>query len=68
MAGQKSPGPDGLPAETYRRYGKVLLPELLGILNRSATEGKLPTSMMDSTIVVIHKKGREHPHIDPSSY
>lgn len=59
MAGQKAPGPDGLPAETYRRYKKVLLPELLGVLNWSAMEGELPTSIMESTIVVIHKEGKD---------
>lgn len=66
MAGQKSPGPDGLPTAAYKCYGQVLLPELLGVLNLSAVEGELPSSMMDSTIVMIHKEG-----IDPfntSSY
>lgn len=29
MENQKSPGPDGLPIEIYKRYGKILLPELL---------------------------------------
>lgn len=57
---------DGLPAETYRRYGKVLLPELLGVLNWAAVEGELPASMMESTIVVIHKKGKDP--LNPSSY
>lgn len=32
MATHKSPGPDGLPIETYKRYGEVLIPELLKVL------------------------------------
>lgn len=32
MPNQKSPGPDGLPVEIYKRYGEVLLPELLKTL------------------------------------
>lgn len=42
MASQKTPGPDGLPVEIYRQYGKVLLPELLRVLNVSMIEGALP--------------------------
>ena len=33
LSNQKSPGPDGLPAEFYKQYGEVLLPELLKTLN-----------------------------------
>lgn len=62
MAGQKSPGPDGLPTEKYRHYRKVLLPDL----NCSATGGELPSSMMESTIVVIYKEGKNPPNT--SSY
>lgn len=66
MAGQKSPGPVGFPTETYRHYGKVLLPELLRVLNWSALRGELPPSVMESTIIVIPKEGKDL--LNPASY
>lgn len=42
MASQKSPCPDGLPAEIYQHYGKILFSELLKVLIWSVTKGALP--------------------------
>lgn len=42
MASQKCLGPDGLPNETYQHYGKVLLPELVWVLNWSIMGGRDP--------------------------
>lgn len=53
MASQKSPGPDRLPIETYKRYREVLLPELLKTLKWAASEGRLPPLMSEATIIVI---------------
>lgn len=59
MANQKSPGPDGLPMEVYKYYGEILLPELLRILRGSELEGKLPDSMLEAIIIVIHKEAKD---------
>lgn len=66
MAGQKSPGPDGLPVKIYWHFGRVLLPELLRVLNWSAIGGDLPSSMMESTIIVTPKEGKDS--LNPASY
>ena len=39
MPNQKTPGPDGLPIEVYKRYGEVLLPELLRTLEGAVSGG-----------------------------
>lgn len=59
MANQKSPGPDSLPVETYKYYGEVMLPELLKVLNWAEAEGKLPISMTEATVIVLHKEGKD---------
>lgn len=46
MVNQKSPGPDGLPVETYKYYGEILLPELLRTLRGAELEVKPPASML----------------------
>lgn len=66
MANQKSPGPDGLPIETYRQYGKILLPELLKTLNWALEAGRLPDSMTETTIILLQKEGGNS--LEPSAY
>lgn len=66
MANQKSPGPDGLPVENYKYNGEVLLPELLKVLNWVVVKGKLPSSMTEATVIVLHKEGRDP--LDTSLY
>lgn len=66
MKNQKSPGPDGLPVETYKNYGTVLLLELLKVFEWVKKEGELPISMMEATIIVLHKEGKDL--LDPGSY
>lgn len=46
--------------------GGVLLPELLKTLNWAAKGGRLPSSMLETNIVVIHKDRKDQ--LDPSSY
>ena len=57
LSNQKSPGPDGLPAEIYKQYGEVLLPELLKTLNWAIEGGRLPPSMLEAIIIVLQKEG-----------
>lgn len=66
MANQKFPGPDGLPLETYKLYGEVLLPGLLKTLRWAVVEGRLPSSMSEATIIVLQKEGKDQ--LDASSY
>lgn len=54
------------PGETYRYYGGVLLPELMRVFNWSEMRGELPPSMMESTIIVIPKEGKDP--LNPASY
>ena len=66
LSNQKSPGPDGLPAEIYKQFGEVLLPELLKTLNWAIEGGRLPTSMLEAIIIVLQKEGKDQ--LDTSSY
>lgn len=66
MAAQKSPGPDGLPIELYKKYGEVLLPLLLKVFNGAKEEGALPPSMAEAIVILLLKEGKNP--IDMSSY
>lgn len=66
LANKKSPGPDGFPVEIYKRYGEVLLPDLLRVFIGVMGEGRLPASMMETTIIVLPMKGRDP--LNSSSY
>lgn len=66
MANNKSPGPDGLPTEIYKSYGEILLPELLKVFNWAKERGKLPPSMTEAIIIVLHKEGKDP--LEPGSY
>ena len=66
MANHKSPGPDGLSTEIFKQYGDILLLELLNTLNQAFSKGHLPPSMMEATIIIIPKEGKDQ--LDPASY
>ena len=55
----KCPGPDGFPIEFYRKYFDKLGPILLDVYNESYTLSKLPSTLMQATISVILKKGKD---------
>lgn len=59
QAGVKSGDGQKTGPEIYKRYGEVLLPELLKTLGWALTNGRLPTSMSEATIVVIPKEGKD---------
>lgn len=59
MNGGKSPGPDGYPVEFYKRFLDQLAPFLLEMFNYSYSHGSLPASLMQASISLIHKKGKD---------
>lgn len=55
----KTPGPDGFPVEFYKTYAEQLAPRLQSLFAHSFQEGRLPDSMHEAIIVVIHKQGKD---------
>lgn len=58
MAGQKSPGPDGLPIKIFKKYREVLLPLLLEVFNGAREDQTLPTSMTEAIVLILLKEGK----------
>jgi len=57
MNTNKSPGPDGLTVEFYRRFWDVLSPHLILVCNACFEAGEMCDSMKTSNTRVIFKKG-----------
>ena len=55
MAGGRSPGPDGLPPELWRRGGETLLGLLRRVLNAIGSTGSMPQTFLDGVITPIYK-------------
>lgn len=56
---EKSPGPDGLPAEFYQAFKVELAPLLVKVFERIEDEEELPASFRKGIISVLYKKGDE---------
>ncbi|XP_041436080.1 uncharacterized protein fam189a2.S isoform X1 [Xenopus laevis] len=54
----KTPGPDGIPIEWYKKYVDFLAPKLLALFNGTIRTGVLPDSCYDAFITLIHKEGK----------
>ena len=59
MNNGKSPGPDGYPAEFFKRFSDQLAPLLLEMFNHSYKQGTLPPTLMQASISLIYKKGKD---------
>ncbi|KAJ1155329.1 hypothetical protein NDU88_008059 [Pleurodeles waltl] len=55
LAPGKTPGPDGFPAELYKRCSDILGPHLLSMYEEAEKQGRFPNEIDQATIVVIPK-------------
>lgn len=66
LSNNKAPGLDGLPNELFKKFGEILLPQLLEVFYSSAAEGNLPATMQEAVIIVLLKPGKDP--AKPESY
>ena len=66
MPNNKSPGPDGLPAEFYKHFWDILSPTFNKLLKEIQTGSTIPTHMNIALITVFLKPNKDPTH--PSSY
>ncbi|XP_026537989.1 RAB6-interacting golgin [Notechis scutatus] len=59
----KTPGPDGLPAELYKCIYECLEPVMLDVYNEVLDFAKLPDSWRDANISLIPKEDLDHKQI-----
>uniref|UniRef100_A0A8C5M362 Reverse transcriptase domain-containing protein n=1 Tax=Leptobrachium leishanense TaxID=445787 RepID=A0A8C5M362_9ANUR len=55
----KAPGPDGLPALYYKKFGPILVPNMVPVFNALLTGRELHPHTLSATIVVIPKAGKD---------
>ena len=66
MPNNKSPGPDGLPAEFYKHFWNILSPLFNRLIAEIKTTSTIPTHMNTALITVLPKPNKD-PTL-PSSY
>ena len=53
---ESSPGTDGLTAEFYKSFQKLIIPDLKEVFNNALLKGILPRSMREAIVKLLHKK------------
>ena len=53
MQSGKSPAPDGLPIEFFKKFSTKIAPLLLNMLNESLISGILPPSLRQASVSLI---------------
>lgn len=59
LSNGKSPGPDGLPAEFYKAYSIILIPELLRMFEAAIADSALPPTLNEANLISLLKPGRD---------
>lgn len=59
----KTPGPDGLPSEVYKKFNDILSPYLLRTFEGALVTG-LPATFNEAVITVIPKKGKSTEEVE----
>jgi hypothetical protein len=60
MQSGKAPGPDGFPIDYSKKFPDQLAPLLLGMFTGSLSQGSLPTTLTQASILLILKKDKGH--------
>lgn len=63
LKNSKTPGPDGLPSELYKKFNEILSPYLLRTFEDALTNG-LPSTFNEAIITVIPKKGKNTEEVE----
>ncbi len=59
LQSKKSPGPDGLPSEFYKKFNVKLAPLLLSVFEESLDLGMLPLTLRQASITLLPKDGKD---------
>ena len=60
MQSVKCPGPDGFPAEFFKKFSLLLSPMLCSVFSESCRQGSLPPSFTEACIInLIANKGKD---------
>lgn len=59
MQSGKCPGPDGFPAEFFKKFSSSLSPLLCSVLSESHVQGFLPPMFTEACVTLIAKKGKD---------
>lgn len=57
MKSGKTPGPDGLPAEFYKKFWAELAPHFEHVFEEIFNDGIMPNSMNDAVTILLQKEG-----------
>lgn len=60
MKPEKTPSPDGIPAEFYKTFKDELTLYFIDLLQYCYTEGAVPVSWKEARLVLIPKEGKDH--------